>query len=322
MIEHYLQMNDISLSERDIMQDKDTSVLNKTFSNTDFNFSDLVGKKNYLQIKIEPLDCHIKVHSKSIKKIFTYISNNHGDLEDNYLDYITCLIGGARDELDREQLLPTSENPNNQNNQNLLEPSYYELLNRTKIYYIDISKSNLNKKINKCITLKKNSLDKIFSFLNVNIFDMCDYIEVNILFYQRKDSFEQRFLLNTKLIGKLNQSNDDINKGFSGHRKFPLNIEKPQKCNINEIHLLDNYFNNVWNAIEKEVLIDENLAQKPEEKNKIIKKKNNNNNNNNIDLPNSTNINNSRLKNKNKNGEIKDESPCDENLCGKTCIIF
>ena len=56
--------------------------------------------------------------------------------------------------------------------QNLLEPSYYELLNKTKIYYVDIPKTNMNinNNMNKKLNLRKNSLEKIGSFLGLNIF--------------------------------------------------------------------------------------------------------------------------------------------------------
>ena len=48
----------------------------------------------------------------------------------------------------------------------------------------------------------------------------------------------------------------------------------------------------------------------------------------NYDLPNSNNINDSRNKNKNiinnvnKNGELKEENPCAENVCANICRIF
>ena len=44
-------MNEISLSEKDIIQEKDNSVLNKSFFSTDFNFPDLVEKKNFEDYK-------------------------------------------------------------------------------------------------------------------------------------------------------------------------------------------------------------------------------------------------------------------------------
>ena len=328
MVDKPLQIEDMSLSDKDIIQEKDNSILNKSFFSTDFNFPDLVEKKNFLQIKIEPLEFHMLIKSKSIKKIFLLISNNNpGELEDNYLDYITCLIGGG-DEIDKQQLITQNGKPNMQN---VLEPSYYELLSKTKIYYIDIPRLNMNK-INKKITLKKNSLEKIASFLNTNIFEMSDFIEIFILSYQENDSLGERFLLKAKLMGKLSQSLDDINKEneiFMGIKKFNVDPPEVEKCNKNKLHFLEFYFNNVWNAIEKENLNDENLSfsETPFGKDEEIKNKNSNHNIN-YDLPNSNNINDSRNKNKNiinnvnKNGELKDENPCAENVCANICRIF
>ena len=326
-----LQIEDMSLSDKDIIQDKDNSILNKSFFSTDFNFPDLVEKKNYIQIKIEPLEYHMQIKSKSIKKIFLLISNNDkGELEDNYLDYITCLIGGG-DEIDKLQLITQN---GKQTIQNVLEPSYYELLNKTKIYYIDIPKLKMNK-INKKITLRNYSLSKIASFLNMSIFDMSDYIEIFILSYQENESLGEKFLLKAKLMGKLSQSLEDINKEneiFMGTKLFNVDAPGVEKCNKNKLHFLEFYFNNVWNAIEKENLNDENLSfsETPFGKDEEIKNKNNNNKN--YDLPNSNNISDSRNKiinnnnqnnnNINKNGELKEDNPCAENVCANICNIF
>ena len=331
-----LQIEDMSLSDKDIIQDKDNSILNKSFFSTDFNFPNLVERKNFLQIKIESLEYHLPLKSKSIKKIFLLISNNdQGELEDNYLDYITCLIGGG-DEIDKQQLITQNEN---QNIQNILEPAYYKLLSKTKIYYIDIPKLSFNK-INKKITLRNNSLAKIASFLNMNIFDMSDFIEIFILSYQENESLGERFLLKAKLMGKLSHSLEDINKEneiFMGTKKFNVDGAEVEKCNKNKLHFMEFYFNNVWNAIEKENLNDENLSfsETPfakEEENNLKNKNSNNNNNINYDLPNSNNINDSRNKiknnsnnynnNINKNGELKEENPCAENVCANICNIF
>ena len=325
MIDKPIQIEDISLSEKDIIQEKDNSIMNKSFFSTDFNFPDLVEKKNYLQVKLEDKEYHLELHSKSIQKIFALMSDkDRHDLEDNYLDYITCLISEG-DELDKEQLLV--QNNNNQIIQNVLEPSYYELLRKTKIYYIDIPRLN-NKRTFKKIILKNNSLEKISSFLNMNIFDMSNYIEILILTFKENDSLGEKFLLRAKLMGKSGQIKEDINKeneNFTGIKQFDTNINIVEKCKRNKLQNLDFYFNNVWNAIEKENLNDENLsfngtplAKNSSEDIKIQ------NNNNNIDLPNSYNINNSGVinKNKNKKGELREENSCAESVCANICVIF
>ena len=326
MIDKPIQISDMSLSEKDIMQDKDNSIVNKSFYSTDFNFPDLVTKKNYLQVKLIPLEYHMQIHSKSIKKIFNLISNNdQTELEDNYLDYITCLIGEG-DELDKQNLL--GEN-GQQIMQNILDPSYYELLNKTKVFYIDIPKSiGLKNIINKKINLRKQSLEKIASFLGLNIFDMSDYIEIFILTYKEKDDdilLGERFLLRAKLMGKLSNSIEDIklDNEFNGIKKFDIDLKEAKKCSRNKLHFMDFYFNNVWNAIEKENLNDENLSfsATPFDKNSR-EDINNKNNNINIELPNSYNIHESKNRNENKNGEFKEDNTCAESVCANICNIF
>ena len=319
MIDKPIQLADISLSEKDIAQEKDNSVLNKSFFSDDFNFQDLVEKKNFFQIKIESLDYHVQLQPKSIKKIFILISNNdRGELEDNYLDYITCLIGGA-DELDKQQLLNSNSK---QVVQNVLEPCYYELLNKTKVYYIDIPKLNLNKK--KKIMLKNNSFGKICSLLKTNIFEMSDYIEIYILSYQENDSLGEKFLLRAKLMGKLSHNLEEVyekKKNFTGIKMYNADINIAERCNRNKLQFLDFYFNNVWNAIEKENVNDENLSFSGTP---FVKNSNdsigNKINNVNYDLPNSYNI--DKGKNNNKNGELKDQSSCAESICGNICTIY
>lgn len=318
MIDKPIQIADISLSEKDIIQDKDNSIVNKSFYSDDFNFPDLVSKKKYLQVKIESLDYHLSIQSNSVKKIFLLISNNNkNELEDNYLEYITCLIGGGDDELDKQQLLAPNNKPNIQN---ILDPSYYELLNKTKIFYIDIPKLNLNQK--KKIVLRSKSLEKIFGFLNTNVFEMSDYIEIFILSYQENDSLGEKFLLRAKLMGKLSQSLEDINKEnekFTGIKMFNTEMNIAEKCEKNKLQFLDFLFNNVWNAIEKENLNEENMSFSgtPFVKNSSdeIGKKNNKN----VDLPNSNNIN---IGKNIDNEEPKKDVNCADNICANICKIF
>ena len=327
MIAKPLQIEDLSLSDKDIINEKDNSIMNKSFFSADFNFPDLVDKKNFIQIKIQPLEFHMKIGSKSIRKIISLISNNNqNELEDNYLDYITCLAGEGED-LDKNQLLPQN---NNEIKQGVLEPSYYELLRKTNIYYIDIPKINMNNKINKKINFRKKSLEKISSFLNMTIFDMSDYIEIYILSYQENVFLGERLLLKAKLMGKMSQSLENINnenEDFKGVKQFNFDKNEIERCKKQQLHFLDFYFNNVWNAIEKEYLNDDNLSFSgtPLDKND----KNKNSNNINYDLPNSYNINESRSRdnnnnnnNNNKNRDLRIDNPCADNVCADICKIF
>ena len=319
-----IQNVDISLSGKDIPQEDDNSILNKSILSTDFSFQELVDKKNYFQIKLESLEFHLYVNCKSIKKIFLMISdNNHETLENNYLDYITCLIGTDH-ELDKQNLLNSSP----VNVKSILEPTYYYLLNRTKILYIDIQNLSSKHKINKKIKLKIDSFKKVASLLNSNIFDMSDYIEIFILSSEDQEYFDERTMLKNKLIGKFshNLAHDKENY-FSGVKTLSTEIPLANKCENNNLKMLDYYFNNVWNAIEKENLNEDNLSFSgtPLKKNSNGGNENKNSINNiNNDLPNSYDINKSALRNKNKdkNEEIRVENACGNNVCDNVCNIF
>ena len=328
-LKEQIQNEDISLSGKDIHQEDDNSILNKSILSTDFSFQELVDKKHYFQIKLESLEFHLFVNCKSIKKIFLMISdNNHETLENNYLDYITCLIGTDK-ELDKQNLL----NSYPVNVKSILEPTFYGLLNRTKILYIDMPSMNLNHKINKKIKLKIDSFKKIASLLNTNIFDMSDYIEIFILSCEEMEYLDERTMLRNKLIGKFSHNNlPNYNKDndFSGVKTLSTEIPLANKCENNNLKMLDYYFNNVWNSIEKENLHEDNLSfsgtpfrknsnEGNENKNSI-----NNINNINNDLPNSYDINKSALRNKKKdnNEELRVENACGNNACDNICNIF
>ena len=253
-----------------------------------------------------------------MKKIISLISDNNQDLlENNYLDYITCLIV-ASDELDKQQLL--APNNINANIQSILEPTFYELLKRTEIYYIDIiPKQESVRKKNKII-LKSDSLKKIASFLNKDIFDISDFIVIEILSYQDKKSFNDRFLLREKFIGKFSHSsNENI---FMGKKNFPIEIQEAKKCERINLQIYDYYFINVWNAIENDNFNEDKLSFSGT----TLEKFNNEEigNRKNI-LPNSNDINKSRENNRNrkKNDEIViGNNDCAESFCGNLCKIF
>jgi len=314
-LKEQIQNVDISISAKDIPQDEDNSILNKSILSTDFSFQELVDKKHYFQIKLESLEFHLFVNCKSIKKIFLMISdNNHENLENNYLDYITCLIG-SDNELDRQNLLNSSP----VNVKSILEPTYYELLNRTKILYIDIPNMSSKQRINRRIILKIDSFKKVASLLNATIFDMSDYMEIFILSCEEKAYLDERTILKNKLMGKFNHNmiNSDKENYFLGTKNLSTDIPLANKCENNNLKMLDYYFNNVWNAIDKENLEQDNLSFNGTP----LKKKINNINN---DMPNSYDINKSGLRNKkkDKNDELRVENSCGNNVCDNICNIF
>ena len=255
MNEELLQISDMNLSERDIVQEKDNSIQNKSFYSTDLDVPDLVAKKDYFQLKIIKDEYTMELRSKSIKKIFSLISgDSHEKSEENYLDYITWLIG-LEEEFEKGQLL--AQNDKVDNVENNLEPSYYQLLSKTKIYYINIPKLNKNNQINKRIKLNSNSLGKISSFLGLDIFDMSDFIEIFILSFKENKDLENKKSLKSKLLDKFNYLMPKESIEFNISKKFDLILKESEKCKKNKIQNYEEYFDKVWNEIEKRSKNDE-----------------------------------------------------------------
>ena len=324
-LKEQIQNVDTSMSGKDISQGEDNSILNKSILSTDFSFQELVDKKNYFQVKLESLEFHLFVNCKSIKKLFLMISdNNHETLENNYLDYITCLIG-SDNELDKQNFI----NPSPVNIKSILEPTYYELLNRTKTLYIDLPNLISKQRIDRRIMINIDSFKKVASFLNTNIFEMSDYMEIFILTCEEKELLDERTMLKNKLIGKFSHNiiNNDKENNFSGVKSLETEIPLANKCENNNLKMLDYYFNNVWNAIEKDNLYEDNLSFSGTPFRKNIKEDNENKNSiNNInnDIPNSYDINKSALRNKekDKNEDLRVENACGNNVCDNICNIF
>ena len=323
MNEELLQISDMNLSERDIVQEKDNSIQNKSFYSTDLDVPDLVAKKDYFQLKIIKDEYTMELRSKSIKKIFSLISgDSHEKLEENYLDYITWLIG-LEEEFEKGQLL--AQNDKVDNVENNLEPSYYQLLSKTKIYYINIPKLNKNNQINKRIKLNSNSLGKISSFLGLDIFDMSDFIEIFILSFKENKDLENKKSLKSKLLDKFNYLMPKESIEFNISKKFDLILKESEKCKKNKIDNYEEYFDKVWNEIEKRSKNDENKNISSADFSSEInddeddKKANYN-------IPNSYNINKNVNNNKNidkdMNVELREENGCGENICSNICNIF
>jgi hypothetical protein len=321
MNDKLLHISDISLSERDIIQEKDNSIQNKSFNSTDLDFPNLVEKKEYFQIKIIFDENMVELPSKSIKKIFSLISGiGHEALEDNYLEYITWLIGGGN-EIEKQQLLTLNGKADNVETN--LDHAYYQLLNKTKIYYINIPKMNKLNKINERIKLKNYSLEKIASFLGLDIYDISDFIEICILSFQEKENLENKKTIESQLIEKFNNCGENEINELNLTKKFNLVLKESEKCRKSQLENLENYFEKVRNEIEKKSKIEENdnnsrskhSSDNEEEKSKSEE---------NYGIPNSCNINknNNKKIDKNKNTYLEEENGCAENICKNICKIY
>lgn len=321
MNDKLLHISDISLSERDIIQEKDNSIQNKSFNSTDLDFPNLVEKKEYFQIKIIFDENMVELPSKSIKKIFSLISGiGHEALEDNYLEYITWLIGGGN-EIEKQQLLTLNGKADNVETN--LDPAYYQLLNKTKIYYINIPKMNKLNKINERIKLKNYSLEKIASFLGLDIYDISDFIEICILSFQEKENLENKKTIESQLIEKFNNCGENEINELNLTKKFNLVLKESEKCRKSQLENLENYFEKVWNEIEKKSKIEEN-DNNSRSKHSSDNEEEESKSEENYDIPNSCNINknNNKKIDKNKNTYFEEENGCAENICENICKIY
>ena len=321
MNDKLLHISDISLSERDIIQEKDNSIQNKSFNSTDLDFPNLVEKKEYFQIKIIFDENMVELPSKSIKKIFSLISGiGHEALEDNYLEYITWLIGGGN-EIEKQQLLTLNGKADNVETN--LDPAYYQLLNKTKIYYINIPKMNKLNKINERIKLKNYSLEKIASFLGLDIYDISDFIEICILSFQEKENLENKKTIESLLIEKFNNCGENEINELNLTKKFNLVLKESEKCRKSQLENLENYFEKVWNEIEKKSKIEEN-DNNSRSKHSSDNEEEESKSEENYGIPNSCNINknNNKKIDKNKNTDLGEENGCAENICENICNIY
>ena len=292
-------ISDISLSDKEIAQDKDNSIQNKSFYSTDLDIPDLVSKKDYFQIKLFPDENIVDLTSKSIKKILALISGDEKEiLEENYLDYITWLIG-CGDEIERQQLLTQNDQADN------MEAN------------------------NKRIKIKNISLEKISSFLGLSIFDISEYIEVCILSFKSKENLDNKKSLKTKLVEKFNNEINNENKEIAKEednitKKFNLILKESTKCKKTNLHCLEDYFEKVWNKIDEKVNNEGNNNKDESENFSENDEEEENNKEKNYDIPNSFNINQNFNKNieKTKIVELRDENICGDNVCANICKIF
>ena len=194
-------MNDMSASYKVTNTDNEQIVDKSLVSNCDIAFPELVKKKKILQIKLSNFNNnYIQLSSKSINNIFKKISNNN-NLEDNYLDYILCLVSNENETEDIESDLDNLTTP--------LDPLFADILNKTKKYYISFNK-NKNYTPN-YIILSRDSLSRIFRFLDSDILQMNDYIDIVILSFDDKEyleysSIEKGILSRTKILSRSSHS--------------------------------------------------------------------------------------------------------------------
>jgi hypothetical protein len=102
-----------------------------------------------------------------------------------------------------------------------------------------------------------------------------------------------------------------------------LVLKESEKCRKSQLENLENYFEKVWNEIEKKSKIEENdnnSRSKQSSDNEEEESKSEEN----YGIPNSCNINknNNKKIDKNKNTDLGEENGCAENICENICNIY
>ena len=127
--------------------------------------------------------------------------------------------------------------------------------------------------------------------------------------------------IKSKLVDKFNNNIQKEVIDFNITKKFDLILPESEKCKKNKLQHFEDYFDKVWNEIEKKNLNEENNYNNSSELSSENEDKDNNENN--IDIPNSYNINqNIKYIGKDKDIEIRKENACGENICSNICNIF
>ena len=320
-LEDIVNLNISDEIDKDLNTDNENnSIFDKSLQDGEITFPELIENKEFLQVKLNELNTHIQLSSKSIKNIFCKISDEE-NLENNYFDYILCLV---TNDTEKEETV-TEQEQSISNAALSLDPVYVDILNKTKNFYISLHNNNYNKRIK----LKKNSLSKIFKFLNSDILQMNDYIEIVILSNDEKDfdSIEKGILLRSKLMRNSTKSNFDEEKLFDGHRKISMIQIHANKTKKSNIEKLNKYFENVFAYIE-------NKDKTPLGKNSLISFSSKNN----VDdefgvhlIPNSRtaelrNVNGEKGDDNKKSERISTENCCKDTPCAEPCagicIIF
>ena len=261
--------NEKDLISKDYIE-KSNSLAIKSLDETSFDFLELLKEKYFLFITLKKTNYPIQISNKSIIKIFEFFcgKNNKENLEEVLLDHIACTINEKEDF----------------NSMEVLDMPFVELLKKTKNYKINFTKKQKGKKAfedikknlliyeeqdNK-LNVKANSVKKIFKLLGKNIFDMCDYINILVL-YLNEDEINKFFIQN-KIVDKYDKSGELIN--LPVNKQFEVDLVLPEKNKKNSIFKLNSLFDKILNKLDNvEDLSDLSLENGIEEK--IQKEKNN-----------------------------------------------
>ena len=216
---------------------------NEEEKDNNIDIIDIIEKINRNFIILKNNNSFIEIDYKSINKIFCLINKAKENLSNIYIDYVIINIDNTNNELENNNNL--NEKNYSENYISYLDNVYINILNKINIFNINFnSKKNNN---NNNIRINKDSLKKIFGYLNKSLISNSDYINLVILYFENKNDLA-KFAIEQKILNKY--KNEDIKEDFKGKKNYDLNLKVPLKNDSQNIYELDNIFNKVLNYID------------------------------------------------------------------------
>ena len=243
------------------IEDENNS-LNNSNNENDISIKSLEGKENHSElidaieknnkniISFKSTNDSLKISSKSIKKIFSLITNDLEKLSDIYLDHITINIFDFIPNQNTAQ--SNNDKMTNSKIENMeLDAKYKTVLDKTTIFSINLGNNiSTENNLKSSIRIERKSLQKIFTYLNESIIGMSDYINLIILYLQKENQSDlAKLVIEQKILGKYYK---EPKKLASIEIKKDLNnyINIPVKNRSQNIYTFDMLFNKVLNYLD------------------------------------------------------------------------
>jgi hypothetical protein len=243
------------------IEDENNS-LNNSNNQNDISIKILEGKENHNKL-IDAIDKNnkniisfnstndtLKISSKSIKKIFSLMTNDLEKLSDIYLDHVTINIFDFVPNQNTAQ--SNNDKMTNSKIENMeLDVKYKTVLDKTTIFNINLGNNiSTENNLKSNIRIERKSLQKIFTYLNESIIGMSDYINLIILYLQKENQSDlAKLVIEQKILGKYYK---EPKKLASIEIKKDLNnyINIPVKNRSQNIYSFDMLFNKVLDYID------------------------------------------------------------------------
>ena len=243
------------------IEDENNS-LNNSNNQNDISIKSLEGKENHNElidaieknnkniISFKSTNDTLKISSKSIKKIFSLMTNDLEKLSDIYLDHITINIFDFIPNQNTAQ--SNNDKMTNSKIENMeLDVKYKTVLDKTTIFSINLGNNiSTENNLKSSIRIERKSLQKIFTYLNESIIGMSDYINLIILYLQKENQSDlAKLVIEQKILGKYYK---EPKKLASVEIKKDLNnyINIPAKNRSQNIYSFDMLFNKVLDYID------------------------------------------------------------------------